>query len=172
MPENYLHISVRDAQAADLTGLVEIKGQGSEALHRDRLQDAQSPGYRYLVLLADQKLIGFACLVFRRPEYWSDAGDTQHLPQIVDLQVEETHRGQGYGSAFLHALEQEVRAAGSHHIFLSVAPVDNPRAYALYGRLGYQQIQPEPYLKRWSFQDSSGKIHKGEDWIVDMVKTL
>jgi GNAT superfamily N-acetyltransferase len=169
---NFPSITVRDAEEADLLALIAIKGGDSEALHRDRFRDAQSGGFRYLVLLRDQDVIGSACLVSRRPASWSDAGDTQHLPQIVDLQVAESQRGQGYGSAFVRAIEREAARAGYHQLYVSVEPADNPRAYALYQRLGYQQVQPEPYLKAWEFTDSGGERHSGQDWVVDMMKSL
>jgi ribosomal protein S18 acetylase RimI-like enzyme len=57
---------------------------------------------------------------------------------IVDLQVKESRRGQGYGSALVRAMERIASEAGYKHIFLSVEPVDNPHAYAFYQRLGYQ----------------------------------
>ena len=168
-------MTVRDAGEADVPALTAIKGAGSEALHRDRLREAQgarAAGFRYLVLLADRELIGFACLVFRRPASWSDADDTRHLPQLVDLQVKESHRGRGYGSAFVRAIERIAAAAGCGQLYLSVEPVHNPRAYALYRRLGYRPLQPEPYRKVWAFTDSAGSVHRGEGWIVDMVKPL
>ena len=157
---------------ADIPALTSIKGVGSEAIHRDRLRDAQEAGFQYLVLLADQEIIAFACLVSRRPSYWSDADDMQHLPQIVDLQVKESHRGHGYGSAFIHALELVAAEAGSKQLYLSVEPVNNPRAYALYQRLGYEPIQSTPYRKVWKFTDSQGNVHSGEAWVVDLVKQL
>ena len=163
---------MRDAEEADVPALTAIKGDGSEVLHRDRLRDAQGTGFRYLILLVDQEILGFGCLVIRRPAYWSDAGDTHHLPQIVDLQVNKSHRGHGYGSDFIHIIERIASEAGYRHLYISVEPLNNPRAYALYQRLGYQQIQPEPYRKIWNFQDSAGKMHRGEDWVVDMVKQL
>ena len=82
-------------------------------------------------------MIGFACLVLRRPASWFDADDEQHLPQIVDLQVAEMHRGRGYGTAFVRAIERIAAAAGSHELYLAVEPEHNPRAFALYRRLGY-----------------------------------
>jgi len=163
---------VRDAEEADVPALTAIKGDGSEMLHRDRLRDAQGTGFRYLVLLADQEIIGVGCLVIRRAAYWSDASDTHHLPQIVDLQVNESHRGHGYGSDFIHVIERIASEAGYRHLYISVEPLNNHRAYALYQRLGYQQLQLEPYRKIWNFQDSAGKMHRGEDWVVDMVKQL
>lgn len=163
---------MRDAQAGDVPALVAIKGEGSEAVHHDRLCDAQGFGFRYLVLLVDQEVIGFACLVKVRPAYWSDGEDTQYLPHIVDLVVRETLRGQGYGSEFMRLIERIAKADGHDQLFTSVEPEDNPGAYALYQRLGYRQIQTEPYLKVWEFIDSGGKAHHGEDWVVDMVKQL
>jgi len=78
-------ITVRNAHEADLTALIDIKGEGSEAIHRDRLRDAQNPTFHYLVLLEDGEIIGFACLVIQRPAYWSDGDDTERLPGICEL---------------------------------------------------------------------------------------
>jgi len=163
---------VRDAVEADVPALTTIKGEGSEAIHRDRVRDAQGEGFRYLVLLAEQEIFGFACLVYRRPAYWLEGDDTQHLPQVVDLEISASHRGQGYGSAFMHHIERIAYEDGFRQIFLTVEPEDNPLAYALYLRLGYQPLQPEPYLSTWGFTDSEGKMHRGELWVVDMVKQL
>lgn len=165
-------ITVRDAKEADLPALIAIKGPGSEALHRDRLRDARDSGFRYLVLATDQEIIGFAGLVIRRPAYWSDADDMGHLPQIIDLRVKESQRGRGYGSAFVRAVEQIAAAAGSTRLYLGVDPVNNPRAHALYRRLGYQQIQATPDKDSWEFRDSAGQVHRGEGWVVDLVKSL
>ena len=162
---------VRDAEEGDIPKLTAIKGVGSEVIHRDRLRDAQNGSFRYLVILVGQEVIGFACLVFRRPSYWSDAGELEHLPQIVDLQIQEAWRGQGYGTAFIRAIEQ-LAAAETNQIYIRVEPIDNPRAYALYQQLGYQSLQTQPYQKTWEFTDSEGELHRGMDWVVDMVKKL
>jgi GNAT superfamily N-acetyltransferase len=168
--ENVARLTVRDAEEADVPALTAIKGVGTEALHRDRLRDAQGSGLRYFVLLADQEIIGFACLVMRRPASWPDSGDTHHLPKIEDLRVKESQRGRGYGSAFVGAIERIASIAGYRQLYLSVEPLSNPRAYALYQRLGYQPLQSEPYHEIWEFTDSAGNTHRGEDWVVDMVK--
>ena len=163
---------IRNAEPADIPGLVGMKGEWSEALHRDRLRDAEQAGFRYLVLTISEEFIGFACLVYKRPNYWSDGGDPRHLPQIVDLQVKESWRGQGFGSAFIRAIEGLAEQDGCHQLFIGVEPQDNPRAYTLYQRLGYRQEQPEPYLQSWEFIDSAGQLHHGENFVVDMVKQL
>jgi len=167
-----MKVKVRDAVETDIPILTSVKGAASEVVHYDRLRDAQNTSFRYLVMIADESVIGFACLVYQRPSYWSDANDEQCLPQIVDLQIEEAHRGRGYGSAFIHQLEKIAAEAGSNRLYLSVNPVNNPRAYALYLRLGYQSVQSKPYRKIWQFTDSQGNLHSGEDWIIDLVKDL
>jgi GNAT superfamily N-acetyltransferase len=119
-----------------------------------------------------KKSLDSPCWFFRRPACWSDANDTQHLPQMVDLRVSELQRGQGFGSAFVRAIEREAAKAGYKQLYIAVEPANNPRAHALYQRLGYQQLQPKPYLKAWEFTDSGGSRHHGEHWVVNMVKPL
>jgi GNAT superfamily N-acetyltransferase len=161
---------VRDATGKDLAALTRLKD--SAALHRDRLRDAQWPTFRYLVLERHGDVIGFGCLVYARPAIWSDAQDTSHLPQIVDLLISPALRGRGYGSCLIRSLERFAAQQGFTEIFVAVNPLNNPRAHALYGRLGYKQIQTRPYVKHWEFVDSGGVLHAGDDWTVDMVKTL
>ena len=90
----------------------------------------------------------------------------------MDLRVKESRRGQGYGTVFVRAIEQTAAAAGNSQLYLSVDPLNNPRAYALYQRLGYQQLQAEPHRETWEFMDSAGQVHRGDDWAIDMVKQL
>ena len=102
-------IALRDATTADLPALTAIRS--SEAHHRGRLRDAQNPDFRYLVILRDQTIVGFVCLAYRRPSSWLNADNTQHLPQIVDLHIDESERGRGYGSAAMRLTELIVAQA-------------------------------------------------------------
>jgi GNAT superfamily N-acetyltransferase len=163
-------LRVREAQASDLATLTRLKAPG--ALHRDRLRDAQLPGFRYLVLELGDHVIGFACLVFARPASWSDAHDPSCLPQIVDVQVAPEQRGKGYGTFLIASLEQLAVQHGCRELYLAVDPLHNPRALALYQRLGYRKLQPEPHFTHWEFVDSGGNLHAGDDWTVDMVKEV
>ncbi len=164
-------LAVRAARDGDLPALAALKAP--KALHRDRMADAaESPDFRYLVLMKEAVVIGFACLVFVRPRQWSDADDTAHLPQVVDLLVAPAHRRRGYGSFFIREMETIVQGRGSDSLYIAVDFPANAEAHALYLRLGYQQIQPEPYLKHWHFTDSGGDHHQGDELIVDMVKAL
>lgn len=164
------NLTVRAATAADLGVLMRLKP--SMAVHRDRLRDASRPDFRYLVLELDHSVIGFVCLVFIRPRYWSDGESTEYLPTAIDFQIDPALRGRGYGSFFLRAVEKLVVAADGKQLYLWVDPVDNPRAYSLYLRLGYQPLQAHPYPFHWEFVDSDGQPHAGDSWRLDMVKPL
>jgi hypothetical protein len=61
--ENIMNVTVRDAIETDIAILTSIKGPASEVIHSDRLRDAQSSSFRYLVMIADEIVIGFVCLV-------------------------------------------------------------------------------------------------------------
>jgi ribosomal protein S18 acetylase RimI-like enzyme len=170
LSENAFPMVVRDAEEADLLALAAIRQ--TEAHHRGRLRDARSPDFRYFVLLDSRHLIGFACLVFRRPPSWANTHDTHHLPQIVDLYIAEAQRGKGYGSQAIRIMERMVTEAGYSQIYIAVDPLHNLRAYALYQRLGYQQLQSEPYFHRWEAADGDNEIQRGDSWLVDMMKPL
>jgi GNAT superfamily N-acetyltransferase len=163
---------VRDAHSTDLEGLVSICYADHPAIHADRLRDVASGHLRFLVAEYGGALVGFGLLVFSRPAAWPDAGTTDRLPGILDLQVAEAYRGRGIGTAMIQEMERLAAGEGCDRLHLSVDPVENPRAHALYARLGYQALQSEPYQDHWRFVDSEGQVHEGEDWQIDMVKEL
>lgn len=161
---------IRPATTADLDALICLKP--APTIHQDRLRDAEQAGFEYLVLERKGCVIGFVCLVFIRPRYWSDGASADYLPTAIDFLVEPAMRSQGYGSYFLRAVEARAAASGAAYFYLWVDPVENPRADALYRRLGYRPIQDEPYWYHWEFVDSAGELHSGDSWRLDLVKAL
>jgi GNAT superfamily N-acetyltransferase len=166
------HLAVRDAVEADIAALTEIKGAGTETVHIRRLNEVRARNSLYLVLLLEEEPIGFCRLVLDDPGHDASTDDSPYLPSVDDLEIKEFLRGRGYGTNFLSAIEQIVKGSGFRKIYLQVEPLGNPRAYALYQRLGYQAIQTQPYCQIWEFVDSTGKIQSGEEWVIDMVKQL
>nr|WP_281373086.1 GNAT family N-acetyltransferase [Kineococcus aurantiacus] len=57
---------------------------------------------------------------------------------LFGLVVHPAHRSRGLGTALVRALEERARARGARGAVLEVE-VDNPRALALYERLGYRR---------------------------------
>lgn len=57
--------------------------------------------------------------------------------EISDLVVTEARRGQGFGTAIVQVLAQEARRLGAPAVEIGAA-LTNPRAAALYRRLGFE----------------------------------
>ncbi len=94
------------------------------------------------------------------------------LPLLMDLFVAPDHRSQGIGAAMVAAVEEFALAKGYGHLYLHVEPDRNPRAFALYKRLGFQPLQSQPYESPFRFADSAGNVQEGVEWVVDMRKWL
>jgi GNAT superfamily N-acetyltransferase len=163
-------LTIRPAQLADLKALCHIRYAQQPAIHRDRINAANNTAYYYLVAERDSTIVGFGMLLVERPPGWNDPLNA--FPIIVDLFVAEAYRGQGFGSALLAHIESTAYQHGKRAIYLNVEPHTNPRALALYQRLGFQPLQAEPYHHTWRFTDSQGVEHFGEEWVVDMCKPL
>jgi hypothetical protein len=96
------------------------------------------------------------------------------LPQCPELNGLEVWppelRSQGIGTAIICADEARARERGCHQIGLGVTD-DNPRAAALYLRLGYQEIGYR-YLDRCQYLDDHGRRHDIADPARFLVKQL
>ncbi|MET9858001.1 GNAT family N-acetyltransferase [Streptomyces smyrnaeus] len=91
-------------------------------------------------------------------------------PEVNGLGVwPETLRSLGVGTALIHEAERLATGRGCQAIGLGVEK-NNPRASALYSRLGYRASLP--YLDCWSYQDGAGVAHRVADACVFMVKPL
>jgi len=163
-------LTVRDATEADLPALTELKA--SEALHRDRIRDADRGDMRYLVQLDGRRLIAHALLIFENPQGWPAGDEPDPKPNVVDLLIDPDLRSRGYGAFFMREMEAICRDRGEPRLYLAVDPVENPRALAFYLRIGYRKLSEEPHRVHWKFTDSDGNVHEGRDWNVGMVKEL
>ena len=78
-------------------------------------------------------------------------------------------RSQGIGTALVRAAEALASARGTGLVGLGVGD-DNPRAAALYARLGYRPTVT--YVDRWAYLDLDGERHECADPCVFLVKHL
>lgn len=161
------HLVCRDARAGDLDALSAIKPP--RALHQDRLRDAANEPLRYLVAGRRGQLGGFGLLVIGRPRLWAPI---EFLPQMIDLFVQPDQRGRGLGSALIGHMEQLTRRAGLDRLHVAVDPQGNPRALALYRRLGYRPLYTTPREDHWYFEDSAGRLHEGVDRVIHLQRRL
>ncbi|MGP3987026.1 GNAT family N-acetyltransferase, partial [Streptomyces sp. 3N207] len=82
-------------------------------------------------------------------------------PEVNGLGIwPETLRSQGIGTALIREAERLAADRGCPIIGLGVEK-NNPRADALYRRLGYHASVP--YLDCWSYEDGAGVAHRVAD---------
>jgi GNAT superfamily N-acetyltransferase len=91
-------------------------------------------------------------------------------PEVNGLFVwPESLRSHGIGTALIRAAEQLARERGTGVMGLGVGD-DNPRAAALYARLGYRPTIP--YLDRWAYLDADGVRRERADPCTFLVRKL
>ncbi|MGP3976364.1 GNAT family N-acetyltransferase [Streptomyces sp. 8N114] len=91
-------------------------------------------------------------------------------PEVNGLGIwPETLRSEGIGTALIREAERLAADRGCRVIGLGVEK-NNPRAKALYRRLGYHASVP--YLDCWSYEDGAGVAHRVADACLFMVKPL
>ena len=160
-------IKVRDAVAGDVDALAALSG--TRAMHADRIREAMLNWMHYLVAEVQGRVVGFGLLVCTVPPDWDR---TEHAPIVVNLYVHSDCRSRGVGSAILREMEARARRQGCPAIYLRVEPENNPRAFALYKRLGFEPLQDKPFFDPYRFTDSDGNLHQGVEWNVEMMKEL
>ena len=164
---NLIAMIIREAQARDIPALERVKALGGAA-HADRVTQAHDTPMRVLVAEEQGEVVGYAFILVAAPPFWTP----RFVPQLVDLQVREDWRSHGVGSMLVRAAEALVRAHGDAALYLAVDPDDNPRALALYRRLGYVAVDEHPVDEPWEFADSSGVVHSGLDHVIYMRKNV
>jgi ribosomal protein S18 acetylase RimI-like enzyme len=98
--------------------------------------------------------------------------DYASLPGVPKLWQLATHpdlRGLGFGTLLIRSLEDRVRQRGFGWAHLGVE-VSNPRAMALYRRLGYEAYGRES--DGWEQQDGNGDVYWYETELIVMKRPL
>ena len=98
-----------------------------------------------------------------------DYAESPGAGTLYQLSVHPALRSCGIGTIFIHAAEQRIRARGLHRAELGVEE-SNPRARALYDRLGYVAYARAP--DSWDEQAPDGTITRYETMCTHMRKDL
>lgn len=106
---------------------------------------------------------------------WAPRGDPYiewvGCPWIYDVLTHPNYRSQGIGTAMLHLCEHAARARGAAAIGLGVATT-NPRARALYERLGYRDPGVGPHVTAGHWAGPDGVSHYWEEQVQYLTKAL
>ena len=120
--EEYAHELVRDYGMS----LEQARTEAAERIDGD-----PPAGHFVFVLEADGEPVGHLWLVERRDMY-------EPTLVVYDVDVDEPHRGRGYGRAAMFLAEEEARRRGLTRVYLRVG-ARNEVARNLYRSLGYEE---------------------------------
>jgi GNAT superfamily N-acetyltransferase len=139
---------------------------GRTSFHARRFARQEAGACTYLVAWLEGRPVGHAEM------RWSgcDAPEvTTDCPEIGGLGVREELRSRGIGTALIRAAEGLARERGLPVVGIGVG-LDNQRAAALYGRLGYRPLVD--YLDRYSYEDVDGALRECVDPCAFLIKKL
>jgi ribosomal protein S18 acetylase RimI-like enzyme len=161
MPEVAVPLTVRDLTAEDLpacawSGSATHLASVAEALDRARLGEVD-----YLAVCPPSGLpVAIGGI---------DYAKTPGAGTLWQLAVHEALQSCGIGTILIQAAEQRIRDRGLHRVELGVEEC-NPRARALYERLGYLAYGREP--ASWDEEAPDGSISRYETVCTLMRKEL
>ncbi len=129
-----VELTVRDLQPDDLSDLHWSGGPEHITALAEALQRSYAGDVDLLLVLAGNRLpVAVGAVDFTRAR---DSGDD--AGELWMLSVHEQWQSLGVGTVLITALEDRIRARGRSRATLGVEH-DNPRAAALYRRLGYRE---------------------------------
>jgi ribosomal protein S18 acetylase RimI-like enzyme len=161
MPQIVIRLAVRDLEPGDLpscawSGKATHLAAITRALERTRLGEVE-----YLAACPPSGLpVGLGAI---------DYAKTPGAGTIWMLEVHPALQSCGIGTVLIHAAEQRIRARGLRRAELGVED-GNPRARALYERLGYAAYGSEP--GSWDQEAPDGTVSRYETMLTLMRKEL
>lgn len=135
-----------------------VKPDFGEAMVVARLAQTAGDSMEWYIWIEGDEPVGWVVIT------WTGKPTLRGAPDLSDLFVTPARRRQGIGTTMLVACEELARARGYTRLSLAVNPDHNPRALALYLRLGYRPTGGPKYL--------DGVYDGIEDWVIDLVKEI
>ena len=166
-----LKLEIRCPGVADLEALARSLPMHTPDRHREGVEEQASGLIHYLIAWQGGEGVGHGMI------HWSGPRDAEILarvgpsPEIFNLGVRRDRRSSGVGTVLMAALERSIAERGFRESGLGVA-LDNPRARALYDRLGYTPADAPVYVDRWHYVDEHGVQHRQDDRCTYMIKVL
>jgi GNAT superfamily N-acetyltransferase len=141
---------------------------GATSFHARRFARQERGESTYLVAWLDGRPVGHAEMRWIGCAAAEVRAARPGCPEIGGLGVgPEELRSRGIGTALIRAAEELAAERGITAVGIGVAK-DNPRAAALYARLGYEPLID--YCDRWSYETDDGRLRDCVDECVFLVK--
>ncbi|WP_041822114.1 GNAT family N-acetyltransferase [Streptomyces davaonensis] len=146
-----------------------LASPGRTSFHARRFARQEAGDCAYLVAWLDGRPVGHAEM------RWTGCADpqvrdaTKGCPEVGGLEVAAELRSRGIGTALVRAAEKLARERQLTVVGIGVGK-DNPRAAALYERLGYRPLTD--YLDRYAYEDHDGSLRECVDPCTFLVREL
>jgi len=164
-------VHVRPLARADLPALAERLPEFPGRVHEDDVRDHESGCVSVLVAWDHGVPLGSGMIAWSGPREPAVARSLGAVPEIYRLWVSDAQRSRGVGTRLVTALEDLAVSRGCDRAGLGVA-LENPRASALYERLGYRDAGQRTYHDVWHHRDLSGRAVEIRDECRFLVKPL
>lgn len=164
-------VDIRPLARTELASIARVFRAEHGKSHGDDLDRQDQDEILFLVAWQSEDPLGHALI------HWSGGRDGEvarmhpTCPEVYRFDVLEMFQSQGVGTCLMEACEEAVRERGLRIIGLGVAHA-NPRAKALYERLGYVGVEPHTYLDEYQYRDGSGAVVTASDPCGWMMKSL
>ncbi|MFI6940059.1 GNAT family N-acetyltransferase [Streptomyces sp. NPDC050418] len=163
-------MKITPCRSEDLVLLDEhLPSASADSHHAARFARQEAGESTYLLAWRDGRPVGHAEVRWNGCAAPEVRAAVAGCPEINGLAVAGELRSQGIGSALIAAAEELARERRLPAIGLGVDE-SNPRAAALYERLGYRPVVP--YVDRWAYVDRGGLRVECADSCTFLVKEL
>jgi ribosomal protein S18 acetylase RimI-like enzyme len=162
-------LSIRSIAADDIPLIEECMPRRMPDTHRERLGRQEQGEALYLIAWIDDRPVGHLFLKWDGSSASPDA--FVPWPTLSDISVHPDLRSRGIGSQLMKHAERLVAQRGHRQVGLSVA-LDNPRARALYERMGYRNSGLDNYDSLWPYLDDQDQERWHRETCVRLVKRL
>jgi GNAT superfamily N-acetyltransferase len=164
-------MEITACRAADVALLDHhMASPGATSFHARRFARQEAGECTYLVAWLEGRPVGHTEM------RWTGCADPRvraarpGCPEVGGLAVwPEELRSRGIGTGLIRAAEELARDRGLPVVGIGVA-LHNPRATALYKRLGYRPVIE--YVDRYAYEDHDGTIRECADPCTFLVKEL
>ncbi|GAA4534402.1 GNAT family N-acetyltransferase [Amycolatopsis samaneae] len=164
-------MDIRECRADDVPLLeTHLPSPGANRYHEARFRRQAEHTSTFLVAWDGARPVGVGEIRWNGCAAAEVRASHPGCPEVNGLDVAADRRSRGIGSALLAAAEARARDRGHRRLGLGVDD-DNPRAAALYLRLGYRETGCR-YLDRYSYVDADGSRHEVADPARFLVKDL
>ncbi len=164
-------LRIAPVTAQDIALLERYLANGPPGKHRARLARQERGEVAYLIARRGARPLGHVLLKWAGTADEPAASALVDCPDLEDLRVSPTCRGQGIGSRLLAAAEELARQRGHAQVGLGVA-VSDLRVRALYERLGYRDAGLGEYVEGGRYLDRDGREQTWEETCIYLVKLL